>query len=108
MSDGATGTTTRNTEIGADPETAPRHARPDISLIERASYHSRDRGNGLVNWRGGRSGSVAFVALSGALHEDEWHAAPKPLPVEARRSASDRIGLVDRIGGEVPAPEGLR
>lgn len=92
-------------------------------LPERASYPRRERGNLLVNCRGGRSRSVALVAL--VLHRtmpekypdidaalahirrardllpDEWHTAPKPMLVEAARKASSWI---DRIEAEDSAP----
>lgn len=69
-------------------------------IPEKASYHNRRRGNILVNCRGGRSRSVALVALfmhmecparfptldaaialirdRRQLHPDEWFEAPKP------------------------------
>lgn len=95
-------------------------------LPERASYPLRERGNVLINCRGGRSRSVVLTSL--LLHElvpeefptldaalnhvrnrrelrpDEWHEAPKPMLVAAARKASDWI---DQIGG-AQAPAGKR
>lgn len=93
-------------------------------LPERASYPLRDRGNVLINCRGGRSRSVVltglllhelvpeeFPTLDAALNHvrtrrelrpDEWHEAPKPMLVAAARKASDWI---DQIGG-AQAPSG--
>lgn len=95
-------------------------------LPERASYPLRDRGNVLINCRGGRSRSVVltglllhelvpeeFPTLDAALNHvrtrrelrpDEWHEAPKPMLVAAARKASDWI---DQIGG-AQAPSGTR
>ena len=86
-------------------------------LPEKATYPRRARGNVLVNCRGGRSRSVALVALflavempdrypsleaalahvrsRRALREDEWLETPKPMLVEAARRAQRWIGLVD-------------
>lgn len=86
-------------------------------LPERASYPRRERGNLLVNCRGGRSRSVALVALllhkqmpdryptlDGALDHvrsrrelrpDEWFEAPKAVLVEATRKASAWIDRID-------------
>ncbi|MCC6304538.1 MAG: protein phosphatase [Rhodobacteraceae bacterium] len=94
-------------------------------LPGRASYRLPARGNILVNCRGGRSRSVALVALllhhlrpdrypsldAALLHvrtrrelrPDEWHTAPKPVLVEAARQAS---AWIDRIGHEDPPPPG--
>ncbi|MFS2224646.1 inositol monophosphatase family protein [Pantoea sp. B65] len=69
-------------------------------IPEKPSYRNRERGNILVNCRGGRSRSVALVALfmhlecpqryptlaaaiahihaKRQLHADEWHETPKP------------------------------
>ncbi|GGL50045.1 dual specificity protein phosphatase family protein [Wenxinia marina] len=91
-------------------------------LPERASYPTRERGNVLVNCRGGRSRSVALVALllhhampdkypsydaalahvreARELRPDEWNSAPKPMLVNAAKKASEWI---DRIGHEDPA-----
>lgn len=95
-------------------------------LPERASYPLRERGNVLINCRGGRSRSVVltglllhelvpeeFPTLDAALNHvrnrrelrpDEWHEAPKPMLVAAARKASDWI---DQIGG-AQAPAGKR
>lgn len=91
-------------------------------LPEKASYPSRASGNVLVNCRGGRSRSVALVALllhhsvpqtypdydaalahvrkARELRPDEWGSAPKPVLVDAARWASSWI---DRIGHSAPA-----
>lgn len=90
-------------------------------LPDKASYPLRDRGNVLVNCRGGRSRSVALVALllhhampekyptldaalshvriRRELHPDEYDTAPKPVLVDAARMAS---AWIDRIGHEDP------
>lgn len=93
-------------------------------LPERASYPLRERGNVLVNCRGGRSRSVALVSLllhkqmpdqyptlDAALHHvrlcrelrpDEWFEAPKQVLVDAASAASDWI---DRISHSDPRPK---
>lgn len=93
-------------------------------LPDRSSYPRRERGNVLVNCRGGRSRSVALVALllhhtmpekyptldaaldhvrrARGLGEDEWFEAPKPMLIEAARKAS---AWIDRIGHEDPSTE---
>lgn len=90
-------------------------------LPDRASYPLRESGNLLVNCRGGRSRSVALVALllhkqmperypsldaalehvrtRRELRPDEWFEAPKPVLVNAARAASDWI---DRIAHRDP------
>lgn len=90
-------------------------------LPDRASYPLRERGNVLVNCRGGRSRSVALVALllhkqmpdryptldaalehvriRRELRPDEWFEAPKTVLVNAARAASDWI---DRIAHRDP------
>ncbi|MAM12828.1 MAG: protein phosphatase [Rhizobiaceae bacterium] len=90
-------------------------------LPNRASYPLRERGNLLVNCRGGRSRSVALVALllhkqmpdryptlevaldhvrtRRELRPDEWFEAPKPMLVEATRKAS---AWIDMIGHRDP------
>jgi hypothetical protein len=86
-------------------------------LPERASYPNRERGNILVHCRGGRSRSVALVALylsknqperfasfdealdhvrtRRELRRDEWFEAPKPMLVEAARRAGEAIDLLE-------------
>jgi hypothetical protein len=86
-------------------------------LPERASYPRRERGNVLVNCRGGRSRSVVLVGLflhhampaefptldaaldhvrtRRELRPDEWFEAPKPMLVAAARRASDWIRRID-------------
>ncbi|HTN62824.1 MAG TPA: dual specificity protein phosphatase [Devosia sp.] len=94
-------------------------------LPERASYPLRERGNVLINCRGGRSRSVVltglllhqiapqeFPTLDAALDHvrtkrelrpDEWHEAPKPMLVAAARKASDWIEQIERAH-QPPAP----
>jgi hypothetical protein len=86
-------------------------------LPEKATYPRRERGNVLVNCRGGRSRSVALVALflhvempdryptldaalaqvreRRDLRPDEWFETPKPMLVEAARRAARWIALID-------------
>jgi hypothetical protein len=86
-------------------------------LPEKLSYPRRERGNVLVNCRGGRSRSVALVSLflhhamparfptldsaldhvrtCRGLHPDEWFEAPKPMLVAAARRASEWIRRID-------------
>lgn len=87
-------------------------------LPERESYPRRERGNVLVHCRGGRSRSVALVALylhielpqnfptletaiahvrqHRALHPDEWFETPKPMLTEAAARAADWIRRIAR------------
>ena len=86
-------------------------------LPDRASYPRRERGNVLVNCRGGRSRSVVLVSLflhhtapdlfptlddalnhvrtHRELRVDEWFEAPKPVLIEAARRASRWIDNID-------------
>ena len=86
-------------------------------LPEKHTYPRRERGNILVNCRGGRSRSVALVALflhvemperyptlddalahvraRRELRPDEWCETPKPMLVEAARRAARWIAMVD-------------
>lgn len=86
-------------------------------MPEKESYPHRERGNVLVHCRGGRSRSVALVALylhknlperfptlddalahvrvKRELRPDEWFETPKPMLVEAARQASDAIDLLE-------------
>ncbi len=86
-------------------------------LPERATYPRRERGNILVNCRGGRSRSVALVAVylhmklpakfptveaaiahireHRELHPDEWFETPKPMLLEAARRAARWARLVE-------------
>jgi hypothetical protein len=86
-------------------------------LPEKESYPRRERGNVLVNCRGGRSRSVALVALflhhamperfptldtaldhvrtRRELRPDEWFETPKPMLVAAARRASEWIRRID-------------
>ena len=86
-------------------------------LPDKHTYPRRERGNVLVNCRGGRSRSVALVALflhvemperyptlesalahvrtQRDLQPDEWFETPKPTLVEAARRAARWIALVE-------------
>ncbi|GGF31866.1 protein phosphatase [Youhaiella tibetensis] len=94
----------------------------DQVLPERHTYPRRERGNVLVNCRGGRSRSVALTALflhltlpdryprledaldhvrsQRQLRRDEWFETPKPMLVEAVRRAAGWIRMIesDRTG----------
>ncbi len=92
-------------------------------LPQKATYKRREKGNVLVNCRGGRSRSVSLVALflhvempekfptlddalnhvrtRRELRRDEWHEAPKPMLVEAARKAARWIAMIDK---GLPAP----
>ena len=94
-------------------------------LPERASYPLRERGNVLINCRGGRSRSVVLTGLllhqlapdefptidaaldhvrtKRELRRDEWHEAPKPMLVAAARKASDWIEHIE-AAHTPPAP----
>ncbi|MDD7969966.1 dual specificity protein phosphatase family protein [Roseinatronobacter alkalisoli] len=87
------------------------------TMPDRASYPNRERGNILVHCRGGRSRSVALVALflvknqqhlfpsfedalahvreKRELRRDEWFETPKPMLIEAAKRASDAIDLLE-------------
>jgi hypothetical protein len=97
-------------------------------LPERPTYPRREKGNVLVNCRGGRSRSVALVALflhiearakyptldsaldhvraRRELRPDEWFETPKPMLVDAARRAAEWIALID--SGVAPAGLGPR
>jgi hypothetical protein len=86
-------------------------------LPDRRTYPRRERGNVLVNCRGGRSRSVALVALflhvempdryptlehalahvraRRDLRPDEWFETPKPMLVAAAHRAAGWIALID-------------
>lgn len=92
-------------------------------LPERPTYPRREKGNLLVNCRGGRSRSVSLVALflhiearakyptfdsaldhvrtMRELRQDEWFETPKPMLVDAARRAAEWITLID--SGVAPA-----
>lgn len=87
-------------------------------LPEKPSYPLRERGNILINCRGGRSRSVivvslflhmtipdefptldtavAFVRDRRGLPENQWYKAPKPILIEAARRAAGWIVAIDR------------
>ncbi len=91
-------------------------------LPDRASYPLRQRGNVLINCRGGRSRSVALVGLllhkqmphryptldaalnhvrtRRELRPDEWFEAPKPMLVAAAQTASDWIDRITHVDPE--------
>ncbi len=98
-------------------------------LPEKISYPNRQKGNVLVHCRGGRSRSTAIVALylhlqaaekfptfdkalehvreMRSLHPDEWYSAPKPILVDAARSAAKtarRLGLLHQTENRSPDP----
>ncbi|UXS34815.1 dual specificity protein phosphatase family protein [Agrobacterium tumefaciens] len=86
-------------------------------LPDKPSYPRRERGNVLINCRGGRSRSVAVVALflhltlpvefptlddavsfvrvKRELPENEWYKAPKPVLADAARRAAGWISMID-------------
>ena len=86
-------------------------------LPEKHTYPRRERGHILVNCRGGRSRSVALVALflhvemperyptlddalahvraRRELRPDEWRETPKPVLVDAARRAARWVAMVD-------------
>ncbi|MFZ1726859.1 MAG: dual specificity protein phosphatase [Albidovulum sp.] len=91
-------------------------------MPDRPSYPHRERGNVLVNCRGGRSRSVALASLflhrnmpekyptiaaalahvreRRDLRPDEWHETPKQVLIDAAQQASD---WVDIIGHDDPS-----
>ena len=86
-------------------------------LPDKPSYPRRERGSVLINCRGGRSRSVAVVALflhltlphefsslddaisfvriKRELPENEWYKAPKPVLAKAARRAAAWIAMID-------------
>ncbi|MCA1865170.1 dual specificity protein phosphatase family protein [Agrobacterium genomosp. 3] len=86
-------------------------------LPDKPSYPRRERGSVLINCRGGRSRSVAVVALflhltlpeefptlddaidfvrvKRELPENEWFKAPKPVLADAARRAAGWISMID-------------
>lgn len=86
-------------------------------LPEKPSYPRRERGSVLINCRGGRSRSVAvvalflhltvpqefptlddaiaFVRLKRELPENEWYKAPKPVLANAARRAAAWVTMID-------------
>lgn len=86
-------------------------------LPDKPSYPRRERGSILINCRGGRSRSVAvvalflhltlpdefptlddaigFVRLKRELPENEWYKAPKPVLADAARRAAGWIRMID-------------
>ena len=92
---------------------------------DKPSYPRRERGNILVHCRGGRSRSVAVVALylhqnnperyptlydairdireKRELRPDEWHETPKPMLTEAALRASKAIDILNATRAEIEA-----
>lgn len=88
-------------------------------LPDKPSYPRRERGSVLINCRGGRSRSVAVVALflhltlpdefatldaaiahvrkRRELPENEWYKAPKPVLADAARNAAEWIRKIDAV-----------
>ncbi|MGN7751125.1 dual specificity protein phosphatase family protein [Sinorhizobium sp. 22678] len=88
-------------------------------LPEKPSYPRRERGNVLVNCRGGRSRSVIVMALflhltlpsefstlAGAiahirerrqLARAEWYKAPKPVLIQAAARAAEWVRLIEDV-----------
>ncbi|MFD1943271.1 dual specificity protein phosphatase family protein [Paradevosia shaoguanensis] len=89
----------------------------DQVLPERHTYPRRERGNVLVNCRGGRSRSVALTALflhlqlpdryprledaldrvreKRELRRDEWFETPKPMLVDSIRRAARWVRMIE-------------
>ncbi|MBB4952026.1 myo-inositol-1(or 4)-monophosphatase [Agrobacterium vitis] len=92
----------------------------DQQFPDKPSYPRREKGNILVNCRGGRSRSVTLVSLflhldfpdryptldaaiahvrvQRQLHPDEWQSAPKAVLVESARRAADMVKLLKTAG----------
>ena len=93
------------------------HGAVHQELPDKESYPRRERGNVLVHCRGGRSRSVALVALylhmqlsdrfpdleaalahirrHRELHPDEWFETPKPMLLDAVKRAAGWIRRID-------------
>ncbi|CAM3605838.1 Dual specificity phosphatase, catalytic domain [Vibrio aerogenes CECT 7868] len=96
------------------------------TLPEKPSYKVREKGNVLVNCRGGRSRSVTVVAIflhlefpdlyptlmsaithirkTRELHPDEWFETPKPMLIELAEATVSMVKML-RQNGCLPAPE---
>lgn len=96
-------------------------------IPDQPSYRNRERGNILVNCRGGRSRSVALVAvfmhlecperyptLASAiahirdkrqLHPDEWYETPKPVLISLAQRAVEMERALKAAGLGVAQPE---
>jgi myo-inositol-1(or 4)-monophosphatase len=92
----------------------------DQELPEKASYKVREKGNILVNCRGGRSRSVTIVALflhleypdryptldaaithireKRELHPDEWFETPKPALIHLAERAASMEKMLKQAG----------
>ncbi|WP_378947939.1 dual specificity protein phosphatase family protein [Mesorhizobium sp. ANAO-SY3R2] len=97
-------------------------------LPERSTYRRREKGNVLVNCRGGRSRSVTLVALflhvempdrfptledalqhvrvQRQLRPDEWFEAPKPMLIAAASKARQWIAMIDKGLPALPGGHG--
>jgi dual specificity phosphatase 3 len=98
----------------------------DQQFPEKPSYPLREKGNILVNCRGGRSRSVSLVSLflhlecpdryptlesaihhvrlKRELHPDEWDSAPKAVLVQSAQRAADMVNILKAAGfGSVSA-----
>ncbi|WP_192456513.1 inositol monophosphatase family protein [Musicola keenii] len=95
-------------------------------IPDKPSYRNRERGNLLVNCRGGRSRSVTLVALflhlecparyptladaiahvqdKRQLHPDEWFEAPKPALIALAQQAIEREQALRAAGLGTPSP----
>jgi hypothetical protein len=93
------------------------HGAVHQEIPDKHSYPRRERGNILVHCRGGRSRSVALVALylhkqlphrfpaledalahirhHRELHPDEWFETPKPMLLDAVKRAAGWIARID-------------
>ncbi|WP_307371150.1 dual specificity protein phosphatase family protein [Peteryoungia aggregata] len=98
-------------------------------MPDKPSYPRRERGNILVNCRGGRSRSVAVVALflhltlpeefptldaaialirkRRELPANEWYKAPKPVLADAALQAAQWIRAIDAAAHPDPLPDAV-
>ncbi|WP_210187723.1 dual specificity protein phosphatase family protein [Rhizobium oryziradicis] len=98
----------------------------DQQFPQKPSYPRREKGNILVNCRGGRSRSVALVSLflhlefadrfptlesaihhvrlKRALHPDEWDSAPKAVLVQAAQRAAEMAHVLKAAGFGFESP----
>jgi dual specificity phosphatase 3 len=92
----------------------------DQQFPQKPSYPRREKGNILINCRGGRSRSVALVSLflhlefpdqfpsletaihhvrlKRELHPDEWDSAPKAVLVQSAQRAADMANVLKAAG----------
>ncbi|SHO57725.1 dual specificity protein phosphatase family protein [Vibrio quintilis] len=98
----------------------------DQTIPDKPSYKNRDKGNVLVNCRGGRSRSVTVVAIflhlefpqlyptldaaihhirqTRELHPDEWFETPKPQMIELAQATVTMVKTL-RQSALLPSPE---